>query len=72
MERIEHYKGFLIQAFERAAGCWQAKISKLDGTKVTTVHPPQQFSSITTSGDDISADAAIKRAKEAIDGGGMK
>lgn len=69
--RTEHYKGFVIRAFERETGCWQAEIYKADGADLTILVLTGKHPLITTSGDGISADAAIKRAKRVIDVGGV-
>jgi hypothetical protein len=75
MARVELYKAYRILAYERRlSGRWLAKIRKADGSALIVAQPDgdtrREF--ITTSAAMFSADAAIKLAKQAIDGGGLK
>ena len=76
MAHIELYKGYRIRAYERHPpdGRWLAEIRKADGSALIIVQPdggtPREF--ITTSAAMFSSEAAIKLAKQAIDGGGLK
>ena len=67
------YKRFFIKAFEREPGRWRAEIRRTDGVPTTILlseGPPQP--SVTTSADTFDAQAALRLAEHAIDGGGMK
>jgi hypothetical protein len=73
MAHTERYKEFSIRAFRSPDGRWRAEIRKADGSDLTIVVPdlgPRP--SLTTSPDSLTADDAIKLAKQAIDGGGMR
>ncbi len=75
MARVELYKGYRIKAYERQPpGRWLAEIRKADGSALVIQHPDGRTrrECITTSAAMFSSDAAIKLAKQAIDGGGLK
>jgi hypothetical protein len=75
MARVELYKAYRILAYERQlSGRWLAEIRKADGSALVIRQPDggtrREF--ITTPAAAFSADAALKLAKQTIDGGGLK
>ena len=75
MARVELYKAYRILAYERQlSGRWLAEIRKADGSAliIAQLDGDTRREFITTSAAMFSADAAIKLAKQAIDGGGLK
>jgi hypothetical protein len=75
MARVEVYKAYRILAYERQlSGRWLAEIRKADGSAliIAQLDGDTRREFITTSAAMFSADAAIKLAKQAIDGGGLK
>ena len=75
MARVELYKEYRIRAYEHEPpGRWLAEIRKADGSPLAILLPDgntrREFA--TTLAATFSADAAIKLAKLAIDGGSLK
>jgi hypothetical protein len=64
------YKAYTIDPFEDQPGRWRARISRLDGKNIKVAVPPTEHASFDTS-LTVSAEEAIKLAKQGIDGGGM-
>jgi hypothetical protein len=65
------YKDYRIEAFEREAGCWRAKINRLDGRNIRVHFAPMEHASITTSTDTGDPQSSIEFAKIAIDSDDM-
>jgi hypothetical protein len=65
------YKDYRIEAFERATGCWRAKINRLDGRNILVHFAPMEHASITTSTDTRDSQSSIEFAKSAIDSDDM-
>ena len=63
MERTLYHKRFLIRAYEPEAGHWRAESGKPDGS---------ELSSLPIVVDCITAEDAIKLAKQAIDAGKLR
>jgi hypothetical protein len=73
MARVELYKAYRIRAYERQlSGRWLAEIRKADGSAVVILDGGTRREFITTSAAMFSSEAAIKLARQAIDGGGLK
>lgn len=76
MARVELYKEYRIRAYEQHPpdGRWLAEIRKADGSALVILAPDggtrREF--VTTSAATFSAEAALKLAKQTIDGGGLK
>ena len=77
MARVELYKEYRIRAYEQHPpdGRWLAEIRKADGSALVILEPDgggtrREF--VTTSAATFSAEAALKLAKQTIDGGGLK
>jgi hypothetical protein len=65
-----NYRTYTIDVFEPAPGNWLARISRLDGKKIKVAVPPSEHDFLDTQ-YTVSAEEAIKLAKQGIDGGGM-
>ena len=72
MDQTELYKGYRIRTYQRAPGRWFADIQKQDGSEFLILLErggvPRRF--IATTNATTTAGAAIKLAKQAIDGVG--
>jgi hypothetical protein len=75
VDQIEIYNDYNIRAFESSPGKWTAEIRKVDGSPIQILPPGLEDDAqecLTTDPETVTAEAAIKLAKEAIDGGGMR
>jgi hypothetical protein len=75
VDQIEIYNGYNIRAFESSSGKWTAEIRKVDGSPIQILPPGLEDDAqecLTTDPETVTAEAAIKLAKDAIDGGGMR
>ena len=63
------YKAYFIDAFQRDRDNWRATIRRLDGKKLRAAVPPLVRDDFTTSADALTAEKAVRFAKNAIDGG---
>ena len=65
------YKAYIIDAFQRDTDRWRATIRRLDGKKIRVAVPLSVRNEATTSADALTAEKAIKLAKNTIDDGGL-
>jgi len=66
-----NYKSYSIETVEDPPGEWKAHIRRLDGQPIST-EPYGPKVPVLVTHAFFSAEAALKEAKTAIDGGGMK
>jgi hypothetical protein len=64
------YKAYNIDPIENEPGRWLARITRIDGKKIKVAVPPSEHGMLDTA-YTVSADEAVKLAKQGIDGGGM-
>jgi hypothetical protein len=64
------YKAYHLDPIEDDPGRWRARISRIDGKKIKVAVPPSERTFLDTQ-YTVSAEEAIKLAKQGIDGGGM-
>ena len=66
------YHGYKIETLKNADGRWVAKITRANGGKFRTkLGSDKSLTSLTTDPPQYAQAAAVKLAKQAIDGGGL-
>jgi hypothetical protein len=71
MDTTPHYKDYVIRPFLTNDGKWKAEIRKADGSPIKILVPEDLVDSRTMPTECVTADEAIRLAKQLIDGGGM-
>jgi hypothetical protein len=69
---IEIHNDYRIEAYENAPGIWRVRITRVDGAKIKTFPDGVEYGEFNPPDERLTAEAAIARAKQVIDGGGMK
>ena len=66
------YKEYTVRPFENPQGRWLAEIRRIDGRKLFIPSTQGTPELLTTTPPQLTQEDAIRLAKEAIDGGGIK
>jgi hypothetical protein len=64
------YKRFIVDAFQQRPGKWRASVKRSDGTPLAELGPHKvRIAQSITHIDSLTAEDALRMAKEAIDAG---